>query len=184
MMTCSSSATCLCSCQTQREPSSNTSLPRRSTTGATWSGSLSGIFRAHTCAQGTPRTSKVVARRQMSLSKTSSDAFPRNAPSCQASVTQKLSKPSFLVPPTETWSESWAGTCQPRRPYCSTSPPSSPQVKRSLGPSSPTMTPKGKRKDEAPGASTSHLPKKKKDRQGNQGVLGAGLVAATERKNP
>ena len=44
---------------------------------------------------------------------------------------------------------------------------------------------KGKRKDEAPGASASHLPKKKKkDRQGNQGVLGAGLVAATERKNP
>jgi len=43
---------------------------------------------------------------------------------------------------------------------------------------------KGKRMDEAPRASASHLPKKKKDRQGNQGVLGAGLVAATERKNP
>jgi len=44
---------------------------------------------------------------------------------------------------------------------------------------------KGKRKDEASGASASHLPKKKKkDRQGNQGVLGAGLVTAVERKNP
>ena len=35
-MTCSSSATSPCSCQTQREPGSNTSLPCRSTTSATW----------------------------------------------------------------------------------------------------------------------------------------------------
>ena len=44
---------------------------------------------------------------------------------------------------------------------------------------------KGKRKDEAPGASAPHLPKKKKKgRQGKQEVLEADLVAATERKNP
>ena len=35
-MTCSSSSTSHCSCQTQREPGSSTSLPCRSTTGMTW----------------------------------------------------------------------------------------------------------------------------------------------------
>ena len=44
---------------------------------------------------------------------------------------------------------------------------------------------KGKRRDEAPGASASHLPKKKKKgRQGKQEVLESGLVVAADRKNP
>ena len=44
---------------------------------------------------------------------------------------------------------------------------------------------KGKRRDEAPGASAPHLPKKKKKgRQGKQVVLEANLVVATDRKNP
>ena len=44
---------------------------------------------------------------------------------------------------------------------------------------------RGKRRDEAPEASASHLPKrKKKGRLGKQEVLEADLVAAAERKNP
>ena len=44
---------------------------------------------------------------------------------------------------------------------------------------------KGKRRDEAPGASAPHLPKKKKKgRQGKQEVLEADLVTAADRKNP
>ena len=44
---------------------------------------------------------------------------------------------------------------------------------------------KGKGRDKAPGASASHLPKKKKKgRQGKQEVLEADLVAAADRKNP
>ena len=44
---------------------------------------------------------------------------------------------------------------------------------------------KGKQRDEAPGASATHLPKKKKKgRQGKQEVLEAGLVMAANRKNP
>ena len=44
---------------------------------------------------------------------------------------------------------------------------------------------KGKRRDEAPGASAPHLAKKKKKgRQGKQEVLEADLVTAIERKNP
>ena len=44
---------------------------------------------------------------------------------------------------------------------------------------------KGKRRDEAPGASAPHLPKKKKKgRHGKQEVLEAGLVVAADRKNP
>ena len=44
---------------------------------------------------------------------------------------------------------------------------------------------KGKRRDEAPGASTPHLPKKKKKgRQEKQKVLEADLVMAADRKNP
>ena len=44
---------------------------------------------------------------------------------------------------------------------------------------------KGKRRDEAPGASAPHLPKKKrKGHQGKQEVLEADLVAAAKRKNP
>ena len=44
---------------------------------------------------------------------------------------------------------------------------------------------KGKRRDEAPGASASRFPKKKKKgRQGKQEVLEADLVAAADRKNP
>ena len=44
---------------------------------------------------------------------------------------------------------------------------------------------KGKRRNEAPGASAPHLPKKKKKgHQGKQEVLEADLVAAADRKNP
>ena len=44
---------------------------------------------------------------------------------------------------------------------------------------------KGKRRDEAPRALASHLPKKKKKgRQGKQEVLEARLVTAADRKNP
>ena len=44
---------------------------------------------------------------------------------------------------------------------------------------------KGKRRDEAPRASTSHFSKKKKKgRQGKQEALEADLVVATDRKNP
>ena len=44
---------------------------------------------------------------------------------------------------------------------------------------------KGKRRDEAPGASAPHLPKKKKKGcQGKQEVLETDLVAAVDRKNP
>ena len=49
----------------------------------------------------------------------------------------------------------------------------------------PDSDTKGKRRDEAPKASASHLPKrKKKGRLGKQEVLEADLVAATEHKNP
>ena len=49
----------------------------------------------------------------------------------------------------------------------------------------PDNNAKGKRRDEAPGASAPHLPKKKKKgRQGKQVILEAGLVVAMERKNP
>ena len=44
---------------------------------------------------------------------------------------------------------------------------------------------KGRQRDEAPEASASHLPKrKKKERLGKQEVLEADLVGAAERKNP
>ena len=49
----------------------------------------------------------------------------------------------------------------------------------------PDTDTRGKRRDEAPEASASHLPKrKKKGRLGKQEVLEADLVTATERKNP
>ena len=49
----------------------------------------------------------------------------------------------------------------------------------------PDIDTKGKRRDEAPEASASHLPKrKKKGRLGKQEVLEADLVAAAERQNP
>ena len=49
----------------------------------------------------------------------------------------------------------------------------------------PDTDTKGKRRDEAPEASASHLPKrKKKGRLGKQEVLEADLVMAAERKNP
>ena len=44
---------------------------------------------------------------------------------------------------------------------------------------------KGKQRDKAPGASASRFSKKKKKgRQGKQEALEAGLVMATDRKNP
>jgi hypothetical protein len=49
----------------------------------------------------------------------------------------------------------------------------------------PDRDTKGKQRDEAPEASASHLPKrKKKGRLGKQEVLEADLVMAAERKNP
>ena len=49
----------------------------------------------------------------------------------------------------------------------------------------PDSDAKGKQRDEAPEASASRLPKrKKKGRLGKQEVLGADLVMAVERKNP
>ena len=49
----------------------------------------------------------------------------------------------------------------------------------------PDSNTKGKRRDEAPEASASHLPKrKKKGSLGKQEVLEADLVVAAERKNP
>jgi hypothetical protein len=56
--------------------------------------------------------------------------------------------------------------------------------KEAVGAIFPDNDAKGKRRDEAPGSSAPHLPKKKKDRQGKQEVLEAGLVVAAERKNP
>ena len=102
-MTCSSSATSPCSCQTRHELGSNTFLPHRSTTGATWLGSSSGISRAHTCALETPRTLRAVAKNQASLSKTSSGASPSSAPSCLASATRRSSRLSSPAPPAGTW---------------------------------------------------------------------------------
>ena len=49
----------------------------------------------------------------------------------------------------------------------------------------PDSDAKGKRRDEAPDASASHLPKrKKKGRLEKQEVMGVDLVGAVERKNP
>ena len=49
----------------------------------------------------------------------------------------------------------------------------------------PDADTKGKRREQVPEASASHLPKKKKKgRLGKQEVLEADLVATTERKNP
>ena len=49
----------------------------------------------------------------------------------------------------------------------------------------PNSEAKGKRRDEAPDASASHLPKrKKKGRLEKQEVMGVDLVGAVERKNP
>jgi hypothetical protein len=59
-MTTSSSATSPCSSPTPPEPGWSICLPRRSPTGMTWSKPSLETSRAHTCALGTPRISKVV----------------------------------------------------------------------------------------------------------------------------
>ena len=57
--------------------------------------------------------------------------------------------------------------------------------KEAVGAIFPDNDAKGKQGDEAPGALAPHLPKKKrKGHQGKQEVLEAGLVVATDRKNP
>ena len=112
----------------------------------TWSGSLSGTFRAHTCALETRGTSGATDRSLMSLSETSLGVSPCSAPSSPTSPTPMSSGPLSLGPPARSWCTSLGVGPPQALVNCSTSPPTLPRAKRQLGQSSSMATPRGSRK--------------------------------------
>jgi hypothetical protein len=102
-MTTSSSATSPCSSPTLLEPGWSTCLRGRSPTGTTWSKPSPTIYRARTCAQGTPGISEAAASSQGSLFGTTSGDSQISAPSCPMSPIRMSSARSSPAPPAATW---------------------------------------------------------------------------------
>jgi hypothetical protein len=102
-MTTSSSATSPCSSPTPPEPGWSICLLRRSPTETTWSKPSPAIFRAHTCALGTPGIFEAAASSRENPYGTTSGDFRSSAPSCPTSPTQMSSARSSPVPLAVTW---------------------------------------------------------------------------------